>query len=472
VLLSVSEFIGRFHPVLVHLPIGILLLALLLQQLSRKEKYAVSPGALKIVWLAGIASALLSCITGFLLSNNGDYDSTTVALHMWGGIAVTAVSLLVAAKVFSRQLDGVYKAGTIALLILILITGHLGGTLTHGEGYLTDALNNTEKAPAPVIMPSGNVQEAMVFNDMVRPVLQARCYDCHGEKKQKGKLRLDSPEALLKGGKNGEILGKGKADESELIKRLLLPKDNDDHMPPKQKPQLTKDQVALLHWWIEQGAPFNKKVKDLEQTVKVKSLLASLQQPAKPGSDETNEPVTPVDPADPKAIEALKSRGVVVLPVAQNSNYLSVNFVSASKITDKDLQLLLPLKKQLIILKMSNAPVTNAAMPIIGNLAALRKLYLDHTNITGEGLVHLQKLQQLQYLNLVGTPVTLNGLKPLQPLKELKAIYLYQTGVRSNEWSAVHKMFPGVQVDSGGYQVPTLVTDTTEVKPKRSNTKD
>jgi uncharacterized membrane protein len=470
VLLSVSEFIGRFHPVLVHLPIGILLLALLLQQLSRKEKYAVAPGALKIVWLAGIASALLSCITGFLLSNNGDYDGTTVALHMWGGIAVTAVSLLVASRVFARRYDGVYKAGAILLLLLIFITGHLGGTLTHGEGYLTGSLNE-DKAPAPVVMPSGDLQEVMVYNDMVRPLLQARCYDCHGEQKQKGKLRLDSPEALLKGGKNGHLLGKGKPEESELIKRLLLPKDNDDHMPPKKKPQLTKDQIALLHWWVEQGAPFSKKVKDMEQPGKVKSLLAALQQPLAPGA-ETDAPETPVEAADQKVIEALKSRGVVVLPIAQNSNYLSVNFVSVSKISDKDLQLLLPLQKQLISLKLSNVPLTNAGLPVIAKLAALRKLYLDHTNITDDGLVHLQTLAHLQYLNLVGAPVTMNGLKALQSLKELKTVYLYQTRISSQEWQAVQKMFPGVQIDSGGYHVPILVTDTTVVKPKRSNTKD
>ncbi|HJW17362.1 MAG TPA: c-type cytochrome domain-containing protein [Flavisolibacter sp.] len=463
-LLSVSEFIGRFHPVLVHLPIGILLLALLLQQLSRKEKYAVAPGALKIIWLLGILSALLSCITGFLLSNNGEYDGTTVALHMWGGIAVTAVSLLVASRVFIRRYDAVYKAGSIALLILILITGHLGGTLTHGEGYLTGSLSE-DKTPAPVVMPTGNVQEAMVYNDMVRPILQARCYDCHGEKKQKGKLRLDSPEALLKGGKKGELLGKGKVDESELIKRLLLPKDNDDHMPPKKKPQLTKDQIALLHWWVEQGAPFTKKVEDLQQTDKVKTFLAALQQPVASGA-ESNEPETSVEAADPKAIEALKSRGVVVLPIAQNSNYLSVNFVSASKISDKDLQLLLPLKKQLLILKLSDAPVTNAGLPLISNMAGLRKLYLDHTSITDEGLSSLKKLGQLQYLNLVGTQISMNGLKQLQALKELKTIYLYQTRVNASEWPALKKMFPGVLIDSGGYHVPTLQSDTTEVKSK------
>jgi mono/diheme cytochrome c family protein len=465
VLLSVSEFIGRFHPVLVHLPIGILLLALLLQQLSRKEKYAVSSPVLKLIWLLGIGAALVSCITGFLLSNNGSYDGTIVSLHMWGGIAVTAVSLLVASRIFSGRLDALYKASSVLLLVLIIITGHLGGTLTHGEGYLSGA-TEAEKAPAPVVMPAGNIQEAQVYNDMVRPLLQARCYDCHGDKKQKGKLRLDSPEAILKGGKKGEVLVKGKAEESELIKRLLLPKDNDDHMPPKQKPQLTKDQIALLHWWVQQGAPFSKKVKDLEQPEKVKSVLAALQQPALPGV-ETDAPETPVEAADPKAIEALKNRGVVVLPIAQNSNYLSVNFVSAGKVNDKDLSLLLPLKKQLIVLKLSDATVTDAGVSLLSGMAGLRKLYLDHTQVTDKGITSLQKLERLQYLNLVGTRVSFNGLKQLRGLKELKTIYLYQTGIKGNEWTALQKIFPGVLIDSGGYHVPTLASDTTEVKPKK-----
>jgi hypothetical protein len=73
----------------------------------------------------------------------------------------------------------------------------------------------------------------------------------------------------------------------------------------------------------------------------------------------------------------------------------------------------------------------------------------------------------LQYLNLVGTSVSFNGLKQLRGLKELKTIYLYQTGIKGNEWTALQKIFPGVLIDTGGYHVPTLVTDTTEVKPKK-----
>src|SRR6476619_3749260 len=125
-LLSVSEFIGRFHPLLVHLPIGILLIALLLQWLSQKPRYAVSHGVLKLLWALGVASALVSCVTGYLLSIHDSYDDTAVALHMWCGIAVAAVSLLLFAKVSARQNDVVYKSGAVVLFLLITATGHLG----------------------------------------------------------------------------------------------------------------------------------------------------------------------------------------------------------------------------------------------------------------------------------------------------------------------------------------------------------
>jgi uncharacterized membrane protein len=145
VLLSISEFIGRFHPLFVHLPIGILLLALLLQWLSRKEQYTLSHGVMKVIWVAGILSALLSCITGYLLSINGGYEENTVGLHMWMGIAVAAVSLLIGAKVFSRKFDATYKVSSVALLLLITGTGHFGGSLTHGDDYLLSALTGGEE---------------------------------------------------------------------------------------------------------------------------------------------------------------------------------------------------------------------------------------------------------------------------------------------------------------------------------------
>ena len=139
-LLSITEFIGRFHPLFVHLPIGILLLALLLQWLSQKEKYTISHSVLVIIWSIGIISAIVSCITGYLLSLKGEYDATTVNLHMWMGIAVAVVSLLIGIKVYYKRLDKVFKIAAVALLILISTTGHFGGSLTHGDDYLFAAM--------------------------------------------------------------------------------------------------------------------------------------------------------------------------------------------------------------------------------------------------------------------------------------------------------------------------------------------
>jgi len=151
VLLSVTELIGRLHPLLVHLPIGILLIALLLQWLSQKQAYAVAHGVLKLLWGLGVASALLACITGYVLSVQGTYDDAAVALHMWSSIGVAAVSLFLFAKVVGRQYDAAYKIGAFVLLLLIVVASHLGASLTHGSGYLQGASHKpaTRKAAEP-----------------------------------------------------------------------------------------------------------------------------------------------------------------------------------------------------------------------------------------------------------------------------------------------------------------------------------
>jgi mono/diheme cytochrome c family protein/uncharacterized membrane protein len=464
-LLTITELIGRFHPLFVHLPIGILLLALLLQWLFRKEHSVMSHRIMKVIWSLGIASALFSCITGYLLSSQAAYDEDTVALHMWMGIAVAGVSMLVGAKVFSRRFDVVYKMAAISLLLLIGGTGHFGGSLTHGDDYLSSAFGSGKETVTAEIKPIANVQEAAIYADVVQPIFETRCYSCHGEKKQKGKLRMDSPEALLKGGKNGEIITPGKPSESELIKRLLLPQEDEHHMPPKGKPKLTKDQLALLHWWMESGASFDKKVKDLAQNEKIKPVLASLQRsPQKEQKAVDIIPEAPVNAADAKAIEALRNKGVIVVPVAQNSNYLSVNFVTATTINDKDLQLLLPLKEQLLWLKLSDARIGDEAMKYVKECTRLRVLQLSNTQITDKGLALLASLKQLCSLNLVATKVSANGLLSLKGLLSLSTIYLYQTNVDRSQWHQLKASFPKTVLDTGGYAVPILASDTTEFK--------
>jgi mono/diheme cytochrome c family protein/uncharacterized membrane protein len=463
VFLSITEAIGRFHPVLVHLPIGILLVGLLLQWLSRKEKYAISADVIKIVLLCGSLTAVLSCITGFLLSGSGDYEESLVAWHMWMGIAVAAASLLLIARVVKQQYDVVHRITSFSLLMLIVLTGHLGGSLTHGSDYLTSAFLANEDSLA-VIKPIANVQEAAVYEDVVKPVLQTKCYSCHSAQKQKGGLRMDDQQLLLKGGKNGEVLIAGKAAESEMIKRLLLPPNDEEHMPPKAKPQLNDRQIAILHWWIDNGADFTKKVKDLQQPEKIKAALTALETKNLLPKTPAAIPETSVEPADPKAITAVKALGAVVIPVAQGSHYLMANFVTAPKVTDDQLQLLLPLKKQLVWLKLGDTKIGDKAMAVLSQCTNLTMLHLNNTAITDEGLSPLNTLTQLQLLNLVGTKVSATGVEKLTALKKLQTLYVYATSVKPDDTSRLKKLFPQTTIETGGYSLPVLESDTTKVK--------
>jgi len=120
-------------------------------------------------------------------------------------------------------------------------------------------------------------------------------------------------------------------------------------------------------------------------------------------------------------------------------------------------------------LKLGSSPITDSALQVIAQFKNLMKLQLEYTKITDKGLASLISLENLRYLNLVGTGVTEKGVLQLKDLKNLRSIYLYQTGVKRSEWHDLKKAFPKTLIDSGGYVVPLLPTDTTEVKPPKAN---
>jgi hypothetical protein len=390
-----------------------------------------------------------------------------VITHQWFGISVAAVSI---AMFYFHSKAASFKIQvsiSILLFMLIVITGHLGGSLTHGSDYLTKSWSLTSDTVAQR-KPIPNVQEALVYSDVIQPILQTKCYSCHGKNKQKGKLRIDDSLRLMKGGKDGPVIIAGNVEKSEMAKRLSLPREDDDHMPPKEKPQPTEQEIALIHWWIKSGALFDKKVKQLDQPEEIKPALLALQNVQEKKIIVPDIPAKPVVKANDGAIKKLKDLGAVIDPVAQNTNYLSANFVTVTNPGDKEIQMLLPLKEQLIELKLGGASITDSALLVISQFKNLMRLQLDHTRITDKGLANLRALEDLRYLNLVGTAVTEKGVMQLKDLKNLRSIYLYQTGVKKSEWKDLKKAFPKTLVDSGGYTVPFLPTDTTEVKPPKT----
>ncbi len=460
------EFFGRFHPVLVHLPIGILLIACVFLVISRRPRFADLYPSVAILLFIGMLSAVFSCITGYFLSNSGDYEGELVSNHQWMGIGVAVLSLLLFIIHRSAKYDSrISTSMAILLIVMISVTGHLGGSLTHGSDYLTGAFEGQggKKAAIP---PIPNIQEAFVYRDAIQPLLQNRCYSCHSSEKQKGKLRLDLEEYILKGGEGGNTILKGKADESELIKRLLLPDSDEDHMPPKEKPQLNQNEIALLHWWINSGAEFNKKVKNIEQPGNIKPVLAALEK-GTAGTTESKPSDVPgkdVGAAKRQDIKRLNNAGVMIVPVAQNSNYLTANFINAHSTSDSVMDALKSVKDQLIWLKLEHRSVNDATLKAIKDCRNLIRLSLNNTRITDKGLEDLKKMNDLQSLSLVGTKVSAKGVARLSKLKNLKFVYLYKTGVQRKDWNALKKLFPKATIDSGNYQVPTLPKDTTEVK--------
>jgi uncharacterized membrane protein/mono/diheme cytochrome c family protein len=470
VFLSILEFVGHFHPLLVHLPIGILLTGLFLQWLSGRDSYRSYASVVPVVLLIGTIAAFITCITGWVLSLTDDYDQTLVNWHMWMGITTAFTSLLLYVKSVNPKFGISRKLLTLILLTLILITGHLGGSLTHGSDYLTKPLADVfgkDTVATTVIKPLPNVQEAYVYSDAIKPILQTKCYSCHGVNKQKGKLRMDDSLLLMKGGKDGKVILPGNAKESDMIKRLLLPVDNEDHMPPKEKSQPSENQIALLEWWISQGAGFGRKVKEVMQPEKIVPVLFALQKMTVTEKEPLEIPAGNVDEADIAVLEKMKARGIVVLPVAQNSHFIQASFITDTVISKEDLQLLLGIRKQLIWLKLGYTNISDGAMTTIGQLINLTRLSLEHTLITDNGLQALQSLIHLQFLNLVGTSVTLQGILQLKNLQSLHSLYLYQTKVNRQDWTSIQNAFPKTIIDSGDYLVKTLATDTMRVKVKK-----
>jgi len=474
-------FFGRFHPLIVHLPIGFLLIAGILELGRRLGKLQFSNGTMSTILFGSAVSATLACVFGYMLSLGGGYDREILDEHMWQGIGVAVfawIAWVATSNFVLKRLSfgGVLYMPALGLsLVALLVAGHHGGALTHGSDYLTQytpepfrTLAGLPPRAASVAFkakPITDVNQALVYEQIVNPILQTRCVQCHNAEKSKGDLRMDVPDQLAKGGENGPVFVAGKGADSEMIKRCLLDEDDEHHMPPKGKTPLTEQQVTLLTWWIDHGASFDKKVADLAVTETVKPVLASLGQAtggtigssgnmladAKPAGPAPLSPVLTmnVPAADPTVIDALKKTGLLVLPLSKVNNQLEVSAVNVRTLTDAQVAELVKLSSQIVWLKLGDTQLTDAALTSIARLKNLQKLHLERTRITDAGLKRLTGLPYLEYLNLYGTQITDVGLTSLAELKALRSVYVWQTKVTESGIIALKKALPNVEVVGG-----------------------
>jgi uncharacterized membrane protein/mono/diheme cytochrome c family protein len=471
---EIMLFLGRFHPLLVHLPIGFLLMGFLLELFSRLPRYRTLQPAVSFVLFLGAWSSILAAGLGYLLSLGGGYDEVLLGRHQWLGIGVSVAALgaLFLKTRLNRQpstlKERVYGATLTLTVILMMGAGHYGGSLTHGSDYLTAYLPTS---PASFTAgPTGknkkvkvitNLPEAVVYTDIIQPIFDSRCTSCHNPAKKKGALRLDAFAGLLAGGKGGAVVQAGQAAKSELNKRLLLPPENKHAMPPKGKEPLTESELQLIAWWINEGrAAEDKKVKQLTQTAPVKAALAN-----RTAADKWVNPVfaKKIRPASQQALQAADRAGFLVLPVAKGQPFLRAQRKMGAP-EMKDLSALTPLAEQLVTLDLKGTPVSEPVLADVGMFKNLTRLHLENTQTTDAGIARLANLSYLEYLNLYGNPITDKGILLLGKTPHLRQLYLWQTQVTPAGQAALQQKLQQLRIITG---ISTLADTSKQLSVNR-----
>ncbi|MEO1261186.1 MAG: c-type cytochrome domain-containing protein [Bacteroidota bacterium] len=414
-----TTFFGRLHPLVVHLPIGFLLLGGIFYFLGKKEKYTALNKTLPITFLLSALSSTAAAFFGWLLAGNGGYDSSTLFWHKWLGIGVAMLSFLF---FFWSARERKMPAWSIVLVLGLLgLVGHLGGSLTHGADYLTQPLLGEKKAEKTRLFTQPDSVD--VYAHLIQPVLEKKCFACHNDNKQNGGLNMSNWEGMTKGGDGGKIIAHHVYD-SELFKRVTLPQTSKKFMPPKGEP-LTFGEINILKWWLENGAKPEVKLTSLKLNKEIKETLLHdyhLETDPKPFVETVKIKKLP-----DVVFSELKNAGWRVNELAQTSFLLEVSPANKNTVDTKNIEALLNAKEYVTWLNLGNSTVSDNDLKIIAQLTNLSRLRLENTQISDVGLEHLTALNNLESLNLFGNKITDAGLVLLKEMPALQKVYLWKT---------------------------------------------
>jgi uncharacterized membrane protein len=431
---------GRLHPMILHFPISILILIAFLELIKPKDGSWNDKADMLLAITAFTAS--LTALFGLILFHTGGYENGSDLY--WHKITGIITALLTGILSWLKNLKKIiYYPSLVLSVLIIVIAGHLGSNITHGNDFVT----------APLQAPPGKLKDlakAMVYTDIIQPIFEEKCIGCHNPNKSKGDLLLTDQRHILQGGEDGIIIVPGSPDSSRLYQFLLLPLDDDKHMPPEGKPQPDKEEIALLKWWIKEGAIFDKALAEVHQPDSIKNIIKAKYGPASP-LDELE-----IEFADTKTIQSLDNikRGVKQLSV--DKPYLSIFLANRKDLSEKELEELEPVKDQIISIDLSHSSVKDKDLETLRKFPHLQKLHLENTSVTDTGISLLKDLSFLEYLNVSNTRVNANLLPVLRKFKNLRKVYFYETDIPASSIIAYQTSVPGLQV---GF-TPDLSSDT------------
>jgi hypothetical protein len=379
------QWMGRFHPLALHFPIVFGILISIYFLFFQNRRIPVDTEKLLLAVNALFASVV--AIFGILLSLQNSYEGEIINLHKWGGLAVAILSWLF---LYILNLKVVIKR-IVAVLFLIVLIGstHKGAQLTHGVNALSFPKSVSSETGIEITADS----TATVYQLGVAPILSQKCISCHGMEKSKANLQLHSPESILKGSENGDVLKAGLNGESVLFKSIHLPLDDEDHMPPDGKLQLTPDELRILTLWIKSGGNFDARINELAKDDSLYILVNKYQAAAnQKASLNFNLP----------GLEEFNSNYCTVNYLFNGSDEVEVNFFQGANYNRENLKRLEKIKTSIVSLNLQGMPLTQEDADIILLFSNLQKINLNSTGLDIGSLERLKTLTKLKSVSISG----------------------------------------------------------------------
>lgn len=455
------QFFGRFHPVVLHLPIGLFFGLFILELLALKIRNSgVSTCTYLLSYLVAFSACLASYL-GLLLASNGEYQGETFELHKNLGILFAIVSLVTTAL---KQLSlcekalflWIYRSLMLAMLLLLSFVGHNGGNLTHGVDYLTHyapdwllQLNplKSDKQGLAIKQVETSASKNDHFSTHIQPILNAYCVECHGADKQKSGYRLDTYDHLIQPGKMGDTPIKDHSlAESKLLEYMLLPESDMMAMPPEGKKRPSADEILKIAHWISLGAE--------GPPIDEVALAAELKSKAK----------------EIALLEQLFGQGIILLPIASDSNLLYLDFQNhEGPLLDTSLEIISNYKDRIFEIKLTGSRNPYPIFEALSHAKLLESLNLSNITSADSIIQFINTFNQLKKLNLYGSDISEAGLAQLNAPK-LHSLCLAATAITNTHASphlAAVKVIPDFDLSELAQIEAVSDENTSTFKPQK-----
>ena len=428
-------FLGRFHPLLVHLPIGFLILAILIEIYCSIFKIKINRRIVNFTWFIAFFSSVLTTILGLLVAETGHYIDENLFMHKIFGLSLTAISFIswfLRLSIFSNLFSSSLKTlSNTIIIVLLTLTGHYGGNLTHGETYLVDYA--PENIKELVVKENKYVEleidSVKVYDDLIQPIFNQKCVSCHNKEISRGNLNMDSYSNLLKGGSSGIPINKSDPRKSILIRRITMPTSELKYMPPDGEP-VSFDEIKTLIWWINNLDKSNENLVSLKVEDDIKEsleMLYSLNFTEKQWFEKIS-----IDKIDESLVQNIDKSVFQIKFISDDKKFLSVKYLQRN-VSASDIEKLEKVGKYIAYFTAKSSNISNELIKRISNFENLVKLEIQENNIDDESIKILQSLKNLEILNIHNTKITSKSIEILKTFKNLKRAYVWGTSISRSE---------------------------------------